>query len=103
MRGNREGTGPGSSAATTVEATREGRDLHRRIAAITRMQTCEVGPGQQYALRAREASPESRPSQRGDRGQRDRGWVAKLAADEPNSHGVEWLRHSDKYRRMACS
>jgi len=80
-------------------------------AAITRMQTCEVGLGQRYALRAREALARIKapveirwcPAHEGIEGNEIADGWAKLAADEPDSHGVEWLRHSDKYggRRMS--
>jgi len=76
-------------------------------AAITRMQTCEVGPGQQYALQARKALERIKcpveirwcPAHSGIEGNEIADGWAKLAAEEPDRHGVEWLRHSDNERR----
>ena len=70
-------------------------------AAITRIKSCEVGPGQQYALRAREALAKIRapveirrcPAHKGIEGDEIAYRWAKIAAEEPDSHGVEWLRH----------
>jgi len=56
-------------------------------AALKRMTYDEPGPGQTYALQARQAIAALRKR--------------KPAASEPDDHGVEWLKHADKYGRRA--
>jgi len=83
-------------------------------AAIRRMVSEEPGPGQQYAIEARQhvaalrrARPDIRieirwcPAHKGVTGNEIADTWAKLAADEPDAHGVEWLAHADgSPRRM---
>jgi len=77
-------------------------------AAIRRMTSEEPGPGQQYAIEARQhvaalkrARPDIRieirwcPAHKGVPGNEKADAWAKLAADEPDAHGVEWLAHAD--------
>jgi len=54
MPSNRESVGPGSDAGDGLDRIAIFSDIQ---AAITCMQSCELSPGQQYALRAREALP----------------------------------------------
>jgi len=76
--------------------------------AIARMTSDEPGPGQQYALetrrhitalRAKEPNIQIEirwcPSHQGIEGNETADEWAKLAADEPNAHGVEWLSTTD--------
>src|SRR3981081_3917707 len=73
-------------------------------AAIRRMVSEEPGPGQQYAIEARRHitalkrnNPAIRieirwcPAHKGVFGNEKADEWAKLAADEPDAHGVEWL------------
>jgi len=77
-------------------------------AAIRRMTSEEPGPGQQYAIAARrhvaslrKARPDARieirwcPAHKGVPGNKKADEWAKLAADEPDAHGVERLAHAD--------
>jgi len=77
-------------------------------AAIRRMASDEPGPGQQYALQARKqiatlrkARPgiitETRwcPAHNEIAGNEKADEWAKRAAEEPDTHGVEWPTHSD--------
>ena len=41
------------------------------------------------------------PSAQGYPRERGGGWLTKQAASEPDGHGVEWLKHPDKYGRRA--
>jgi len=76
-------------------------------AAISRMQSCDAGPGQQYALRTREALAKIKapveirwcPAHEGIEAMKLRTGWAKIAAEKPDSHGVELIRHSDKCGR----
>jgi len=78
-------------------------------AAIRRMASDEPGPGQHYALQARKHIATLRKARSGivieirwclahkgvvGNGRAD-GW-AKTAAEEPDTHGVEWLNYSDR-------
>jgi len=78
-------------------------------AAIRRMASEEPGPGQQYALQARKhiatlrrAKPgiiiEIRwcPAHKGVAGNEKADEWAKIAAEEPDTHGVEWRNYSDR-------
>jgi len=78
-------------------------------AAIRRMTSDEPGPGQKYALEAREhigtlrrATPDItievrwRPAHEGVEGNEKADEWAKLAADEPDAHGVEGWTYSDR-------
>ena len=77
-------------------------------AAIKRMTPKEPGPGQMYALQARKhiavlrkARPdiiEIRwcPAHKGVTGNEKADEWTKLAAEEPDARGVEWLRYSDR-------
>ena len=92
--------------ATTPERVTTFTDTQ---AAIRRMASDEPGPGQQYALQARKhiaalrrAKPgiiiEIRwcPAHKGIAGnEKDDEW-AKIAAEEPDTRGVEWLSYSDR-------
>jgi len=81
-------------------------------AALARIASDEPGPGQQYALKARKwvaqlrkTRPGSRielrwcPAHEGVEGDGKAGKEAKLAAEEPEGRGVEWLGHTDRYGR----
>jgi ribonuclease HI len=81
-------------------------------AAIRRMASEEPGPGQKHAIQARKwvgvlrkARPdiviEIRwcPAHEGVMGNEKTDEWAKLAAEEPDAHGVEWLGQTDKYGR----
>jgi hypothetical protein len=81
-------------------------------AAIRRMQSDDPGPGQKYAIEARRwiaALRKSRPeivietrwcpANKGVEGNEKADEWAKLAAEEPDSHGVEWLGRADQYGR----
>jgi ribonuclease HI len=81
-------------------------------AAIRRMVSEEPGPGQKYGIQARKwikvlrkARPEIEveirwcPAHEGIAGNEMADEWAKLAAEEPDAHGVEWLSHSDRYGR----
>jgi len=75
-------------------------------AAVKRMASDEPGPGQQYALQARkhiatlrkarlEITIEIRwcPAHKGIAGNEKADEWAKIAAEEPDTHGVEWLNY----------
>jgi len=81
-----------------------GRDPHRRPATIRRMASEAPGPGQQYALQARKhiamlrrARPgitienQCCPTHKGIAGNEKADEWAKIAAEEPDTRGVEWL------------
>ena len=80
-------------------------------AAITRMTHDEPGPGQTYAIQARQAIAILRkqepaveieinwcPAHKGIPGNEVADEWAKLAASEPDEHGVEWLTLADGTR-----
>jgi hypothetical protein len=83
-------------------------------AAIRRMVSEEPGPGQKYAIQARKwirALQEARPdivieirwcpAHEGVIGnEKADGW-AKMSAEDPEAHGVEWLGHADRYGRRS--
>ena len=85
-----------------------GHDLHGCTSGIRRMASDEPGPGQQYALQAgkhiailRRARPniiEIRwcPAHQGITGNEKADEWAKIAAEEPDTRGVEWLNYSDR-------
>jgi len=109
-----------AECAAIVRALRIGRDFRKqqRIskitiftdaqAAIRRMQTLEVGPGQIFALQARcilaeiDCPMEIRwcPAHEGITGNEKADEWAKVAADQPHEHGVEWLTNDNRPRRM---
>jgi len=77
-------------------------------AEMRRMATDEPGPGQEYAIQARKwvtvlraSRPEVRieiwwrPAHKRVAGDEKADEWAKLAAEEPDAHGVEWLGYSD--------
>jgi ribonuclease HI len=81
-------------------------------AAIRRMGSDEPGPGQKYAIEARRwitALRQSRPeivieirwcpAHKGVEGNEKADEWAKLAAEEPDFRGVEWLGRADQYGR----
>jgi ribonuclease HI len=81
-------------------------------AAIRRMGSDEPAPGQKYALEGRRwiaALRESRPevvieirwcpAHKGVEGNEKADEWAKLAVEEPDSRGVEWLGRADQYGR----
>jgi ribonuclease HI len=83
-------------------------------AAIQRMATDEPGPGQKYAIQARKwtATLQSArpgieieiwwcPAHQGIVGNERADDSARLAAEEPDAHGVEWLGYADRYGRRA--
>jgi ribonuclease HI len=72
----------------------------------------EPGPGQKHAIQARKwigALREARPdiiieirwcpAHEGVSGNEKADEWVRLAAEEPDAHGVEWLGHTDKYGR----
>ena len=76
-------------------------------AAIRRMASDEPGPGQQYAIQARRHIAALRrarpgiiieirwcPAHKGIAGNEKADEWAKIAAEEPDSHGVEWLSYN---------
>jgi len=78
-------------------------------AAIRRMASDEPGPGQKYALEARKHIAELRrarpgiiieirwcPAHKGVEGNEKADEWAKIAAEEPDTRGVEWLSYSDR-------
>ena len=78
-------------------------------AAIRRMASDEPGPGQKYALQARKYIAKLRravpgitieirwcPAHDGVQGNEKADEWAKLAAEEPDTNGVEWLSFSDR-------
>jgi hypothetical protein len=81
---------------------------HAEQAAIRRLASEEPGPGQKYAVQARKWIADLRRSRQNIRieirwcpahegvpsNEKADGW-AKLAADEPDACGVEWLRRAD--------
>jgi len=84
-------------------------------AAILRMTSDEPGPGQRYAVAAREhiaelrrKEPEIRieiqwcPSHCGVEGNEKAGEWAKQAVDEPEARGVEWHRYMDRCGRKSA-
>jgi ribonuclease HI len=81
-------------------------------AAMARIASEEPGPGQKYAIEARrwtralrESRPEVEieirwcPAHEGIVGNEKADEWAKLAAEEPDAHGVEWLTRADSYGR----
>jgi hypothetical protein len=75
---------------------------------VARIASDEPGPGQKYAIEARKsikALQQSRqeveieirwcPAHEGIEGNEKTDEWAKLAAEEPDAHGVEWLRRAD--------
>jgi len=83
-------------------------------AAIKRMTHDEPGPGQTHALQAMQAIAALRkqepaveieirwcPAHKGIPGYEVVDGWAKQAASKPDAHGVEWLKHADKYGRRA--
>jgi ribonuclease HI len=81
-------------------------------AAIKRMASEDPGPGQMYAIRARKHIAALRkvrpditieirwcPAHKGIPGNEKADERAKLAAEEPGSHGVEYRQYSDRYGR----
>jgi len=109
-----------AECAAIVRALRVGRDRRKqqRIskitiftdaqAAIKRMQTLDVGPGQIYALQARRILAEIDcpvdirwcPAHEGITGNEKADEWAKVAAGQPETHGVEWLTVDNRPRRM---
>ena len=109
-----------AECAAIVRALRVGRDRwkQQRIskitiftdaqAAIKRMQTLEVGPGQIYALQAQRILTEIDcpveirwcPAHEGIAGNEKADEWAKVAAGQPETHGVEWLTIDNRPRRM---
>jgi len=109
-----------AECATIVRALRVGRDRRKqqRIskitiftdaqAAIKRMQTLDVGPGQIYALQARwilaeiDCPVEIRwcPAHEGIAGNEKADKWAKVTAGQPETHGVKWLTIDNRPRRM---
>jgi len=78
-------------------------------AAMTRMASDEPGLGQQYALQARKHIASLRrarpgitieirwcPAHKGVAGNEKADEWAKIAAEEPDTHGVEWPNYSDR-------
>jgi len=78
-------------------------------AAIRQMASDEPGPGQQYALQARKHIATLRrarpgiiieirwcPAHKGIAGNEKADEWAKIAAEEPDTRGVEWLNYSDR-------
>ena len=78
-------------------------------AAIRRMASDEPGPGQMYAIQARRHIAELRrkkpgiiieirwcPAHKGVEGNEKADEWAKLAAEEPDTHGAEWLNYQDR-------
>ena len=78
-------------------------------AAIRRMASDEPGPGQKYAIQARRHIAELRkkrpgiaieirwcPAHKGVEGNEKADEWAKLAAEEPDTRGVEWLHYLDR-------
>ena len=83
-------------------------------AAITRMTHDEPDPRQTYALQARQAIEDLRKREpvikieirwcsthKGVPGNEAADWWAKLAASEPDDHGVDWLALADGTRLPA--
>ena len=83
-------------------------------AAIRIMASDEPGPGQVYALQARKHIATLRrarpnitigirwcPAHKGVAGKEQADEWAKLAAEEPDAHGVEWLGYSDRMEARA--
>jgi ribonuclease HI len=109
-----------AECAAIVRALRVGRDRRNQQqipkitiftdaqAAIKRMQTLEVGPGQIYALQARRILAEIDcpveirwcPAHEGIAGNEKADEWAKVAAGQPESHGVEWHTIDNRPRRM---
>jgi hypothetical protein len=80
--------------------------------AIQRMSSEEPGPGQKYSIQARKwikAIRKARPdiiieirwcpAHQGVAGNEKADEWAKIAIEEPDSHGVEWLGFADRYGR----
>ena len=108
-----------AALARALETATRRRTIPARVtiftdaqAAIKRMASEEPGPGQIYAIEARKhiatlrkAKPniviEIRwcPAHKGIQGNEKADEWAKLAAEEPDFRGVEWLKYQDRYGR----
>jgi len=72
-------------------------------------ESCKIGPGQRHALHARavrdriDCPVESWwcPAHSGIEENEVADEWAKTAEDEPDRHGVEWLRHTDRYEHAS--
>ena len=72
------------------------------------MQTLAVGPGQTHAITARRILAEIHcpmeirwcPAHKGVEGNEKTDEWAKLAADDPDVHGMEWLTLGNRPRHM---
>ena len=106
MRRSRKGIGNGLAKTDHAGV---GHDLHGRAGSHQTMASDEPGPGQRYALQARKhiaalrrAKPgiiiEIRwcPAHKGIACNEKAGEWAKIAAEEPDTRGVEWLNYSDR-------
>jgi ribonuclease HI len=109
-----------AECAAIVRALRIGRDRRKQHrvpkitiftdaqAAIKRMKTLEVGPGQIFALQARRILAEIDcpveirwcPAHEGIAGNEEADQYAKIAAEKPHERGVEWLTIDNRTRRM---
>jgi len=108
-----------AALARALEVTAKRRLVPERVtvftdaqAAIARIRSDEPGPGQQYALKARESIAQLRrarpgiqieiwwcPAHKGIAGNEEADKEARLAAEEPDRRGVEWMGYSDRYGR----